>query len=101
MRCGFCDDGEMRLIRFENGREIWRCRSCLKESQRLDCALCEFRAVRQLTSSPGVNRWGCSRCHVEQFRCPRCRGGWVRNLSGDGWRCEHCQHVWATAGAIA
>lgn len=90
MRCGHCTAGTMRLVRFESGREIWKCRQCGVESISLDCALCEQRAVRRMPDRHDLARWACSRCQVDQYPCPACEGGWIRNLDASGWRCDRC-----------
>lgn len=90
MRCGFCHEGRLRLVRFEAGRDIWRCRECGAESLVLDCSLCEQRTLRRVRGGQGPERWACSRCQVEQYRCPHCPTGWMREQGAGRWRCDTC-----------
>lgn len=91
MRCGHCQRGVMRLVRFEGSREIWQCRQCGEESRVLDCPLCEQRAVRRCSPRGGRERWACSRCQVNQYPCRHCGCGWQREFrEGRLDPCDHC-----------
>ena len=101
MQCAHCDNGTMRLVRFENRQEVFACRDCNTETLLLDCHLCERRAVRKLPESDNhIARWACHRCRITKHKCPSCNKGWVVPASltpsphEDGYCCEHCEHQW-------
>ena len=106
MRCAHCAQGEMRLVRFQQRREVYGCRQCGVESLVLDCHYCERRTVRQLVDSPtGVARWACYQCQVVQHKCPACHQGWVVDKrvldpNAHGFSCQHCLREWAFATDI-
>ena len=105
MQCAQCDNGEMRLVRFENRQEVYACRQCHAESLLLDCHYCERRTVRQLADAQGVQRWACHRCQVTQYKCPSCNSGWViaqaaLNAGKSGFSCGHCKTHWLKKESI-
>lgn len=107
MQCAHCEQGEMRLVRFDNRQEVYACRSCQAESLLLDCHLCERRAVRKLPETEnGLRRWACYHCQVDKYNCPACGSGWVVPASllgrpGEGFCCEHCAQCWAGPAEIS
>lgn len=106
MQCTHCDNGQMRLVRFENRREIYACKSCGFESLLLDCHFCERRSVRQKPDSEnGVAVWACYRCQIDQHKCPSCNFDWVipasiHDAKATHWECQGCKARWESKEMI-
>lgn len=96
----------MRLVSYQQRRELYACQQCQVESLLLDCHYCERRGVHRLPDSgQGVARWACQRCRIIQHKCPNCNAGWVvdnavSGASGSGFGCSHCSAHWGRADAI-
>ncbi|ROS01158.1 hypothetical protein EDC56_1586 [Sinobacterium caligoides] len=111
MRCCQCEEGEVRLVRYQAGLEVWACRQCDYESPVLDCHTCERRLVRkQGNNSAGHELWSCYNCAKPKLKCPSCRRGWVMHRSlffefkptaaqGE-YCCDHCDQSWLDEEAI-
>jgi hypothetical protein len=90
----------MRLVAFENGREIWACRQCDHRSRLLDCHFCERRGVAyQGQNAQKVPVWACGFCGHKKHQCPECFKGWVMPKSllqpgAEGAICDSCNHEW-------
>ncbi|CAH0992595.1 hypothetical protein SIN8267_02728 [Sinobacterium norvegicum] len=104
MQCPQCDDGDIRLLRYQNGLDIWGCRQCDYQSALLDCPSCERRLVRRI----GVNSlvaevWACYHCCEPKLKCQGCGRGWLVADAG-GCGCDQCGQRWPNidkAGGVA
>lgn len=99
--CSQCENGEQRLVRYENGLGVWACRRCGYETPLLDCHTCERRLIRRLgRNRAGTEVWSCYLCQAPKLACPSCHAGWIVAGEQGSADCTRCKHHWDKASVL-